>query len=184
MAFTIRGPLWSSSIFDSYQPWKNNNESYLHQTILGPLPNPFFYGTFFKGWHQWQPTLINTLDYTNHTPSVYWEIQDKKIMGLWLWPQSKLCQYLTRCLHRVRFSKMQLTSLPPVPSSKWGVVPGGFSQCVFHQKWGEVPRGFAGNLFHYIYIEPFCLANMFIWDYFDLLELLDDIWGSSNFVRP
>jgi hypothetical protein len=25
-AFTIRGPLWSSSIFTSYQPWKKNNE--------------------------------------------------------------------------------------------------------------------------------------------------------------
>jgi len=58
-AFTIRGPLWSSSIFTSYQPWKKKNESYLHQTILGPLPKTFFYGDFFKGWHQWQPTLIN-----------------------------------------------------------------------------------------------------------------------------
>ena len=61
-AFTIRGPLWSSSIFTSYQPWKNNNESYLHQTILGPLPKPLFYRDFFKGWlHQWQPTLIKNL---------------------------------------------------------------------------------------------------------------------------
>ena len=58
--FTIRGPLWSSSIFTSYQPWQNNNESYLHQTILGPLPKPLCYGAFFKGWHQWQLTLINT----------------------------------------------------------------------------------------------------------------------------
>jgi len=57
--FTIMGPLWSSSIFTSYQPWKNNNESYLHQTLLGPLPKPLCYGSFFKGWHQWQPTLIN-----------------------------------------------------------------------------------------------------------------------------
>ena len=60
-AFTIRGPLWSSSIFTSYQPWKNNNESYLHQTLLGPLPKTLCYGSFFKSWHQWQPTLINTL---------------------------------------------------------------------------------------------------------------------------
>ena len=59
-AFTIRGTLWSSSIFTSYQSWQNNNESYLHQTIFGPLPKPFCYGAFFKGWHQWQPTLINT----------------------------------------------------------------------------------------------------------------------------
>jgi len=60
-AFTIRGPLWSSSIFTSYQPWKNNNESYLHQALLGPLPKTLFYGSFFKGWHQRQPTLINNL---------------------------------------------------------------------------------------------------------------------------
>jgi len=61
-AFTIRGPLWSSSIFTSYQPWKNNNESYLHETLLGPLPKPLCYGSFFKGWHQWQRTLINKRD--------------------------------------------------------------------------------------------------------------------------
>ena len=60
-AFTIRGPLWSSSIFTSYKPWKNNNDSYLHQTILGPLPKTLCYGAFFKGWHQWKPTLINNL---------------------------------------------------------------------------------------------------------------------------
>jgi len=60
-AFTIRGPLWSSSIFTSCQPWQGNNESYLNQTILGPLPKPFCYGDFFKRWHQWQPTLINTI---------------------------------------------------------------------------------------------------------------------------
>ena len=59
--FTIRGPLWSSSIFTYYQPWQNNNESYLHQTILGPLPKPLCYGDFFKGWHHWQPTFINNL---------------------------------------------------------------------------------------------------------------------------
>jgi len=59
--FTIRGPHWISFIFTSYQPWKNNNESYLHQKILGPLPKPLCYGAFFKGWHQWQPTLINNL---------------------------------------------------------------------------------------------------------------------------
>ena len=57
--FTIRGTLWSSSIFTSYKTWQNNNESYLHQTILGPLPKLLCYGAFFKGWHQWQPTLIN-----------------------------------------------------------------------------------------------------------------------------
>ena len=61
--FTIRGPLWSSSIFTYCQPWQNNNESYLHQKILGPLPKPLCYGDFFKGWHQWQPTLINITHY-------------------------------------------------------------------------------------------------------------------------
>ena len=59
--FTIRGPLWSSSIFTSYQPWQNNNESYLHQTLLGPLLKPLCYRSFFKDWHQWKPTLINNL---------------------------------------------------------------------------------------------------------------------------
>ena len=57
--FTIRGPFWSSSTFTSYQPWQNNNDSYLHQTILGSLPKPLCYGAFFKGWHQRNPTLIN-----------------------------------------------------------------------------------------------------------------------------
>ena len=59
--FTTRGPLWSSFIFTSYQPWKKNNESCLNQTILGPLSKPLCYGAFFKGWHQWQPTLINKI---------------------------------------------------------------------------------------------------------------------------
>jgi len=57
--FTIRAPLWSSSIFTYYKPWQDNNESYLHPTILGPLPKPLCYRSFFKGWHQRQPTLIN-----------------------------------------------------------------------------------------------------------------------------
>jgi len=59
--FYHKGPLWSLSIFTSYQQWQKNNESYLHQTILGPLPKPLCYVSFFKGWHHWQPTLINNL---------------------------------------------------------------------------------------------------------------------------
>ena len=59
--FTIRGPLWSSSICTSFQPWQGNNESYLHQKNLGPLPKALCYQAFFKGWHQWQPTLINKI---------------------------------------------------------------------------------------------------------------------------
>ena len=74
-AFTIRGPLWSSSIFTSYQPKKENSESYIHQTLLGPLPKPLCCGDFFKGWHQWQPTVINTylLEVTNgrHNTKIY-----------------------------------------------------------------------------------------------------------------
>ena len=84
-AFTIRGPLWSSSIFTSYQPWKNNNESYLHQTLLGPLPKTLCYGSFFKGWHQWQPTLINNLPLWH-----WWQQSNAKL---------KLCHAILNSYH-------------------------------------------------------------------------------------
>ena len=59
-AFTIRGPLWSSSIFTSYQPWRDKNWFIFTSNNIGSITQPSCYGAFFKGWHQWQPTLINT----------------------------------------------------------------------------------------------------------------------------
>ena len=78
--FTIRGPLWSSSIFTSYQPWQENNESSLHKKNLGPLPKTLCYQAFFKVWHQWQPTLIKNL------PLWHWWKHSDAILKLYhLW---------------------------------------------------------------------------------------------------
>jgi hypothetical protein len=47
--FTIRGPLWSSSICTSYQPWQENNESSLHQTNYASYANESIFIMY-----QWQ----------------------------------------------------------------------------------------------------------------------------------
>ena len=95
--FTIRSPLWTSSIYTYYQPWQYNNNSSLHQTILGPLPNLCATGAFFNGWHQWQPTLINNLPLCHwwqhsdailksyHSCSPYDHRSSSILLSLFLW---------------------------------------------------------------------------------------------------
>ena len=60
-----------------YQPWQEDNVWYLNQTKLGPLPKPLCYRDFFKGWHQWQPTLINNL------PLWHWWKHSDENLKLW-----------------------------------------------------------------------------------------------------